>query len=94
MSIEELLEDLKQFITTTVSQATAELRGEMHAGHDKLRSEMKVSNDKLRSEMKASSNKLSGQIFDLDAKVDTIAVTQAEQINDHDLRLTRLEPAT
>jgi hypothetical protein len=94
MSIEELLEDLKQFITTTVSQATAGMatKGDIAA----IRSEMATKTDlaELRIEMKAGHDKLSGQISDLDLKVDTIADAQAETMQDHELRLTRLEHAT
>jgi hypothetical protein len=64
---EDTLNDLKQFIAATVSQATAN---------------MATKDDILL---------LSTQIQDLDLKVDTIAETLNEHLDDHETRLTKLE---
>lgn len=64
------LDDLKQFITATVSQATAD---------------MATKTDIKRLEVK---------IDDLDLKVDTISDTLNECLNDHEVRLTKLEQQT
>ena len=78
MTNEQLLDDLKQFITTSVSQATAGLATQ-------------ESVDKLAS--KADLARVEGKLDDLNLKVDTIADSQAESIDDHEKRLTRLEQA-
>ena len=84
MTNEQLLEDLKQFVQTTVSQATAGLATK----DDLARVETKV--DGLDNRM----GTLETKVDDLSLKVDTIADTQAEQLEDHDVRLTRLETKT
>lgn len=93
MTNEELLEDFKQYVNTVVSQATTDLRvdfADLRVDFADLRRDFA----ELRVEVKADNEKLSGQISDLDAKVDTIADTQAEQIEDHEARLIRLESKT
>lgn len=62
---EDQLSDLKQFITVTVSQATAGLATKL--------------------------DKLDKKVDDLDLKIDTIAETLNETLNDHESRLTKLE---
>ena len=64
---ETQLDDLKQFITATVSQSTVN---------------MATKDDIKRIEVK---------IDDLDLKVDTISDALNDRLNDHGVRLTKLE---
>jgi len=82
---DDLIVDLKQFITATVQQATADLatKEDLSSEIGAVRSEIGT----LRSEMCAS--------FDsLELKLETIADAQAEQLDDHEQRLVRLERHT
>lgn len=86
MTNEELFQDLKQFITATVSQ---EANG--------LREEIKTDITDLRAELKADITRLDKKLDTIqDAIADTLTqVTEAldvtEQAHDHEQRLQRLE---
>jgi hypothetical protein len=88
---EAQVDDLKQFIATTISQQTSDMptKEDLHSLKDDLR---KVS-DKMstKEDLHSVSDKLSGKIDDLDLKVDTIAVTLNETLIEHDLRLKKFE---
>lgn len=73
------LDDLKQFITATVSQATANM-----ATKDDI-ANMATKDDIKRLEVK---------IDDVDLKLDTISDVLNDRINDHETRLTKLEHQT
>lgn len=76
MTNEELLADLKQFITATVSQATADLATKEEVNHLKNNiTSLQADVDNLRGEM--------NERFD--------EVMNAEVIKDHERRITRLE---
>jgi hypothetical protein len=65
------LDDLKQFILATVSQATANMATKDDLAH--------------------SIAQLDTTLDDLDLKLDTIADTFNDRLNNHETRLTRLE---
>jgi hypothetical protein len=67
---DDQLDDLKQFITATVSQATADMA--------------------TKDDIAALSNK----IDDLELKVDTISETLNDHLNQHEVRLNKLEQQT
>lgn len=69
---EELINDLKQFISATVSQATAELGQQVDARFDEVNT----------------------RLDDLDSKVTAIADAQAETLEEHEQRISRLETGT
>jgi hypothetical protein len=77
---EDQLNDLKQFIVATVSQATANI-----ATKDD------IANTATKDDVTTLGSQLSSQIHDLDLKVDTIAETLNERLDDHESRLTNLE---
>lgn len=67
---EDQLNDLKQFIAATVSQAASDMA------------------------TKGDIAVLGAKIDGLDLKVNTISDALTEQLNDHDIRLTKLEQQT
>jgi hypothetical protein len=79
---EELIQDLKQFIAGTVSQATAGLatKEDLQAGLGDVRTEL----SELRADMLR-------RFDELETKVDTIADAHSETLAEHDQRLRRLE---
>ncbi len=78
---EAQLNDLKQFIAATVSQATAHL-----ATKDDLADDI--------AGAKSDIAKLNAKIDDLDLKLATIAETLHENLNNHEVRITKLERQT
>jgi hypothetical protein len=80
---EDLINDLKQFIAATVSQATAEL-----ASKEDLETLASKSN------LAGLEHRIYERFDDLDSKVTTIADAQAEALEDHEQRIGRLESGT
>lgn len=72
---EDMLNDLKQFITATVSQATSDL----------------VTKDDLKDNLRQLKQGLNARIDDLELKVDTISDALNDHLSDHEARITRLE---
>ena len=70
------LNDLKQFIAATVSQASADMA-----------TKSDITNVATKEDIKRLEVKIEG----IDLKVDTIAETLNEHLNDHEERLTKLE---
>jgi hypothetical protein len=85
---ENQLDDLKQFISATVSQATAGM-----ATKDDI-SNMATKDDLANMATKNDLAELSVKIDDLDLKLDTISETLQENLNDHEARITQLEHQT
>lgn len=79
------LNDLKQFIAATVSQATADMATKNDIAN------MATKEDIVNMSTKEDIKRLEVKIDDLDLKVDTIADTLNEHLNDHEERLTKLE---
>jgi len=77
---EDTLADFKQFIAATVSQEIASLRSDMDARFDEV-----------DAKFTAMDKRFSSRFDDMDAKLETIADAQAETLQDHEQRLTRLE---
>jgi hypothetical protein len=79
---EELIQDFKQFIIATVSQATAGLatKEDLQAGLGEVRTEL----GELRTDM-------SRRFDELETKMDTIADAHSGTLAEHDQRLRRLE---
>lgn len=82
---DNVIDDLKQFITTAISQQTDELRKDV--------SDMRQDITGVRQVIKNIDNNL----LDLSAHVaealDTSSEAINEQIKDHDIRITKLETA-
>jgi hypothetical protein len=83
---EELIQDLKQFIVATVTQATAGLatKEDLRTGLDEVRGELRAEIGELRTVMNR-------RFDELEIKVDTIADAHSETLAEHDQRLRRLE---
>ena len=113
MRIEHLIEDLKQFILATVSQATANMAtkddiantatkddiADMATKGDLTRFATKsdiaglaTKSDLARVETKVDT--LVETVSDMNLKLETIADAHAESLQNHELRITRLETAT
>lgn len=75
---EELIDDLKQFITAAVTQATADLA-------------TKADLNGLRGEVSDLRTEMNQRFDDLGLKIDAIADAHAETLDDHEHRLKRLE---
>jgi hypothetical protein len=75
---DDQLDDLKQFITATVSQATAEL----------------PTRDEVRAMIQEELVPVRQSLAGLDVKVDTIADAQAQDNQDLELRVIKLEQRT
>lgn len=69
---DDQLDDLKQFITSTVSQQTTY----------------------LREDIVKLDTKLTRMIGDFDAKADAILNAVGERLDDHEVRITKLETQT
>jgi hypothetical protein len=80
------LDDLKQFILATVSQATANMATKDDIADMATKGDIQM--------LKGDIKRLEVKIDDLDLKVDTIADTLNDHLNDHELRLTKLEQHT
>lgn len=55
---DETIQDLKQFIATTVSQQTAELREELHGVESKLGSQIESLDEKMDTVIEAAGEQL------------------------------------
>ncbi len=75
---EDALNDLKQFITATVSQ-------QLDSQTEELRQEIKRLDDKLSLKIDTLSESVAQAINDSNDAVDT-------QLQDHEARITKLEP--
>lgn len=80
MTNEQLFDDLKQFIATTVSQSEQRLRAEMATKEDLVN---------LRQELKQDIKDAQGAIGDA---IDRVNEQTDATLNDHERRLRRLEP--
>lgn len=85
------LNDLKQFIHATVSQATANMATKDDIKY--LKGDINALNGEVTL-IKGSISTLSTKIDDLDIKLDTIADTPHEMVTDHETRILRLEHLT
>jgi len=86
---EEIIADLKQFIVTTVSQATADLatKNELETGLVSLRAEMEAGFAHVDKRF----NDVDARFDDMDEKLNTIADAHAEWLADHENRIKALE---
>lgn len=82
---DDVIQDLKQFITSTVSQQTADL----HEDFDKLDNRLTTRMDGLEAKF----DKLEVKIDDVDAKVDTILEAVGDRLDNHEVRIQKLETA-
>ncbi len=76
---DDQMDDLKQFITATVSQTEERLTNRIDGLDNRI--------DKLEVRI----DSLEQKIDDVDAKLDTIAETLHGRIEDHEVRITKLE---
>jgi len=82
MTNDELLHDLKQFITATVSQATADLATKQDL--ESLRVELKDDVGNLQQEM-------NGKFDAVDARFDEVLNAVGTELKEHEDTLTRLK---
>lgn len=87
---DEQLDDLKQFLATTVSQSSTLLRDELVGRLDQVDGRL----EKLETQV----GSLETQVGDLDQKIDAVMgaigehnQASADQLRDHEARLTQLE---
>ena len=87
---EEIIADFKQFIASTISQQTSDLRGDMQEMRGDMQ-EMRGDIQELRSDVK----RLDQKIDDLSMSVaEAIEATNEEtykQLQNHDIRVKQLE---
>jgi len=88
---DDVIADLKQFISTTVSQQGQQLE-------DRLTARIDAVDEKLSTRIDSVEEKLTQRIDDLTAFVtealDTANETAGEQLRNHERRITKLEQAT
>lgn len=87
MNTEEVIDDLKQFIAATVSQATADMATKADLADLATKEDLAD----VRGEVTSLRSEMNQRFDDLDLQVKTIADAHAEMLDDHDQRLTRLE---
>lgn len=83
------LDDLKQFIAATVSQATADMATKRDIANMATKDD--IANMATKDDIRALDAKLSNMIENLETKVDTIADAHAEDHENYEQRLTKLE---
>lgn len=76
---DDVIQDLKQFITATVTQATSHL-----ATQDSVKMQLKDLETNLEK-------KFDDRIDALDEKLDAVLEATGEQLADHEQRITKLE---
>lgn len=76
---DEIIDDLKQFISATVLQSTAEIREDIA----ELRTDV--------SQLKADVTELKVGLRDTNEKLDTVIEATGDQFDDHERRITKLE---
>lgn len=81
---EELIEDLKQFITATISQQLSLQLGELHEEISGIRTDMSKMEQRLSGQMKEISDSVAEAMTNTNEEVD-------KQIQDHEKRITKLE---
>lgn len=91
---EDLLADLKQFITATVSQQTSELSAEISRVDEKLSNEISRINGKLSAEISRVDEKLDQIAGSIADALDATHQTTDEQLRGHEHRIARLEHKT
>jgi chromosome segregation ATPase len=97
---EDVIVDLKQFIATTISQQTSDIRediGDIREDIGDIRGDI----GDIRNDIKKLDEKLSKRIDDLDQKLDTVMETVGErneethaQFKNHEKRIRKLEAKT
>jgi hypothetical protein len=89
--MEDILEDLKQFITTTVGQTETRLREEITGTETRLREEITGTETRLREEITGTETQLlrrmDGGFVGVGDAVDVIQ----EEVTRNEQRLTKLE---
>lgn len=80
---DDIITDLKQFISATVRQEGSSFKSELRD----FRDEFKDFKKEIRGEMKLVNTNLN----DIDAKLDTVIEAIGDQFEDHDQRITKLE---
>ena len=85
---EDVITDLKQFIATTVSQATSDLATK--ADLDAVTQNLAVVKQDVGT-LKSDMAEVKLELSDLNIKMDTIADALTEQLDDHENRLSVLE---
>lgn len=97
MTNEELLEDLKQFVQGTVSQATAGLasKDDLQVLKTELRTELASKEDlqTFKEELIAASNEQTTTILAQFDELSADVRQQAARLDDHDGRISSLEQA-
>lgn len=79
---DDQLDDLKQFITSTMSQSEQRIK-------DELRDELGGKIDRLESKV----DKVEGKVDEANLKLDTVMSTTGERLEEVETRLTKLEAA-
>ncbi|MCR6484003.1 hypothetical protein M8542_14355 [Amycolatopsis sp. OK19-0408] len=87
MTNEQLLDDLKQYVSTTVSQATADLKNELKDEMNKRFDSM----DKRLDRMDERFDDIDGQLNEIQNAVGSELVKNDTAIHDLDKRVRRLE---
>ncbi len=101
---EEIIADFKQFIASTISQQTSDLRGDMQETRGDIQ-EMRGDIQELRGdmqEMRGDIQELRSDVKRLDQKIDDLSMSVAEaieatneetykQLQNNDIRIKQLE---
>lgn len=80
---EAVIDDLKQFITATVSQATADMA-----------TKADLEDLATKADLAKLETKLEARIDIVDEKLDVVMQAVGERLDDHEQRLTKLEVKT
>ena len=87
---EELVDDLKLFITTTVAQGIQDVRDDL----DKVDKKIGMVDKKLSNKIDAVDRKLGNKIDAVASTLTKVNDSTYEELDDHERRLKRLEHKT
>lgn len=87
---DDIIHDLKQFITATVSQVVSSAVTEQTADLSQRFDKLETRFDKLEVKV----DKLETKIDDVDAKTDAILEAVGDRLDNHETRITKLEQTT
>lgn len=90
MTNEEMLEDLKQFIATTVRMEVRNEVADLKTDVSGLKTDVTELKSDVK-ELKSDVTQLKSDVADLNLKMDTIADALTEDIRDHEQPITKLE---
>lgn len=86
-----IIDDLKQFIATTVSQQVSFHANALHGEISKLRADMEKGFRQVHEKFEIVEHKIDNLSDSVGEALDTSNEETGRQLNDHEVRLTKLE---